>query len=176
MPDSINPKFTPPRFIRDYDGFIREWNEYGILPPDVEQFLGFVRANTKKSDRLVEIGSGNGLVSAALSADYTVTAVDLIPPPAQGAQRHLRVSPGSTEFFDFIDANCDVLIARRSQVHFYSPIWMKELLNTNVKKMLVESLRNEKHPIRNQDIEVRYLTKNGWTASPFGDRFVIAKR
>lgn len=163
--------------MHDYDGFVRNWNNFGLIPPNYKEFIDFIEARVDGRD-IIELGSGNGLVSAALAENYNVLAVDVHEPIAQGSFVFMKMDGNNEEFFTAINSSDHpAVVGRRSFCLFYhNPEWIKRLTATKAEMLLIQSLDGDKgYFVNNPQVEAIYLERNGWKAEVDG-RFVCATR
>lgn len=171
----VTPSFKPEQVAIDADGFVQTWNMFGILPDNITPILELTLNET--TGPIVEMGSGNGLLSAGLAdACREVTAVDKIRPIAIGGYTFKKLDLHSEEFFDLLSPDT-VLVARRTLCLFWSLEWTDRLNRTGISTMVIESLRDEKHVFKNATVEHKYLLRNGWEKSERrGDHLILARR
>lgn len=160
--------------MRDYDGYVKTWNTFGLLPDPVQEFVDFVSTMTK-TEKIVELGSGNGLASAALAEKFDVTAVDLVEPIAQGEFEFKQIDGFTEQFFELLSEDV-TLVARRTFCLFFSREWMDRLNRTNVTTIISEALDNERHLFKNAEIESKYLKMNGWPTVFVSGKLLVARR
>lgn len=168
----FSDKMTP---MRDYDGFISQWNNFGILPDNIEEFAQLILANT--TGDITEVGGGNGLLSARLAKERNVQMVDQIYPMAQGDFDFVRMDARSSEFMDLVKLESN-LVGRRSFCLLLSNEWMDQFeTTTSVSTIISQALDSEKgHVFRNAEVEALFLERRGWKVEIHDEHYVIAIR
>jgi len=160
--------------MRDYDGFISQWNNFKVLPANIEEFAQLILDNTEGA--ITELGGGNGLLSARLAAERTVQSIDLVEPFAQGDFSFLCMDGNSLAFFEAIKNEVN-LVGRRSLCLFYTPEWMEHVEATSVTTIISQALDSEMgHIIRNAELEAAFLERRGWKTGIKNGHHVIATR
>lgn len=161
--------------MRDYDGFISDWRQAQILPPNLEGILEKVKENAPKDVPIVELGCGKGILAAAMSLEgFSVTAVDQNYPAITEPFAFLLTDGNSDEFFSLL-ADGPTLVGRRSFCLFYTDEWMAKLNATPVSMLIIESLDGDRHRFRNSVIESKYLESHGWDVE-VDDKYIVASR
>lgn len=189
----------------DYDGSIRAWDEFGILPDAIAEFRSVV-IDKAKGKELIVAGDRDGLVSASLAAKgfvvrsfiktpdikdqmaYEVVGgrtnreARLVPahkaplrPRATGAYGVMEVDPASKEFTDFLHEGT-ALVGRRTLFRCYSAEWMERVNESGVKLIVSESLQGGKELFNSVEIEAMFLKRHGWTTYVTKGRIVWATR
>ena len=163
--------------MRDYDGFISQWNTFHILPPNIQEFADLILDNTEGN--ITELGSGNGLLAAGLSFTNDgrfVQAIDLVQPVALGDYSFLCMDGNSAAFFETIKNETN-LVGRRSLCLFFTPEWMDMVEKTAVKTIISQALDSEMgHVLRNAELEAAFLERRGWKTGIKNGHHVIATR
>jgi hypothetical protein len=163
--------------MHDYDGFVKNWNLFGVMPPGHQEFLDFIEERAGKHD-ILELGSGNGLISAGLGLTHRVLAVDVKSPIAEGAYTFMQIDGASDEFFDAVNSGDNLaIVGRRSFCLFYfKKDWMKKLNESKANMLLIQSLEGDKgYDVNSSDIEGIFLRRQGWKTEVVG-RYVCATR
>lgn len=162
--------------MRDYNGHIADWNEWGLVPVRHQEFVDFIEERLDDRD-VIELGSGNGIISAALARKHRVLAVDRRYPDVQGKFLFMMMDCHGDDFFKAINsADHPAIVGRRSFCIFYSPEWTQRLTDSKAEILLIQSLEGDKgYMVNTSEKECMYLERFGWKTERTGD-FVCATR
>jgi hypothetical protein len=181
----------------DYDGNIRRWDEFGVLPEPIKTMVDFVASKVKKRSVSL-VGCGDGLLAAGLADKgipvYSyVKPLGVVPqevlvyeqmvpayqapkrPRATGAYEVREVDPAGKEIFDFLGPDT-VLVGRKTIQRCYSAEWMKRLSESGLELLISEAFQGGEQLFDSPEVESAFLKRHNWVAKVSSGRFVWATR